>query len=149
MGPKKVLKFEVKYNYKVVLQVLVSSCGLPLQIKLTFLTYYRTTLNPFVNSAGPTKCYEHLITFCSRNKKSYLYRVPYFSNTTFTWWIGDIYVADKAKLRSWELFRIKLYSEIFCIIFPNKRNALRVITRSVRFERRERERESKTQGGFF
>ena len=29
---------------------------------------------------------------------------------------SNIYVADKAKLRCWELFRIKLYSEIFCII---------------------------------
>ena len=38
----------------------------------------------------------------------------------------DIYVADKAELRCWELFRIKLYSEIFCDILPNKRNALRV-----------------------
>ena len=41
-------------------------------------------------------------------------------------WHSCIYVGDKAKLRSWRSFRIKLYSEIFCIVFPNKRNTLRV-----------------------
>ena len=37
---------------------------------------------------------------------------------SFVFIIIRIHVADKAELRSWELFRIKLYSEIFFVLFP-------------------------------